>query len=141
MQLLSSSILLDLGKKFRFYVNCETNSKKQKKSSEYSDIKSKSVKSFAFLMLLFTCQILYLLLEITSLNLARMTLKFKLWNSCFWNCEINSSVAVRAANYFKVLYLNGYIPTQQYDAHECSIQLLQKFILKLIMIAYLKTDY
>ena len=50
MQLLSSSILLDLGKKFRFYVNCETNSKKQKKSSEYSDIKSKSVKSFAFLM-------------------------------------------------------------------------------------------
>lgn len=34
--------------------------------------------------------------------------------------------AVRAANYFQVLYLNGYIPTQQYDAHESSIQLLQK---------------
>ena len=78
MQLLSSSILSDLGKNFRFYENCETNSKKQKKSSEYSDKKSKSVKSFAFLMLLFKCQILYLLLENTSLNLGRMTLKFKL---------------------------------------------------------------
>ena len=38
-----------------------------------------------------------------------------------------SSIAVRAAKYLQVLYLNDYISGQQYDAHECLVQLLQKF--------------
>ena len=39
----------------------------------------------------------------------------------------NSGVAVRTAKYLQVLYLNGHILGQQYDAHDCLIQLLPKF--------------
>lgn len=46
----------------------------------------------------------------------------------YWFLELqNSSIAVRRAKYSQVLYLNGYIPGQQYDTHQCLIQLLQKF--------------
>lgn len=39
----------------------------------------------------------------------------------------NSGVTVRTGKYLQVLYLNDYMPGQQYDAHQCLIQLLQKF--------------
>ena len=39
----------------------------------------------------------------------------------------NPSIAVRTARHLQVLNLNGYIHSQQNDAHKCLIQLMQKF--------------
>ena len=46
---------------------------------------------------------------------------------CFFLELQNSSITVRTGKYLQVLYLNGYMPGQQYDANQCLIQLLQKF--------------